>query len=87
MLARNGSRYSTTGYNLMPLEQRFSEQGDSGNLIYNKCLLPLEGNWFSEQGDSSCGDALSLRVTNVICEEKSKFQKILIFDRFVVDDK
>ena len=59
------------------------EQQASGKLDNTpKCLLPLEGQWFSEKGDSSCGDALSHRVKSIVCQEKSKFQDIMIFDRF-----
>ena len=48
-----------------------------------KSLRPLEGQWFSEQGESWSGHALSLKVKKVLYHERSRLQEILIFDRFV----
>ena len=41
----------------------------------------LEGNWFSEVNEQWPGNAFSLKVKQVVCREKSKYQDILIFDR------
>ena len=44
-------------------------------------LGELEGSWFSEVNSDWPGNAFSLKVKEVICHEKSKYQDILIFER------
>ncbi len=42
----------------------------------------LPGKWFSEVNESWPGHAFSLEIKEVIHQERSKYQDILIFDRY-----
>ena len=44
----------------------------------------IQNGWFSEINDQWPGQALSLEVEEILFEEKSKYQDILVFKRYVL---
>ena len=41
----------------------------------------LDDSWFSEVNSEWPGNAFSLKIKEILCQEKSDYQDIMIFDR------
>jgi spermidine synthase len=46
-------------------------------------MSKVENGWFAEINDLWYGQAMFLEVKKVLCDKKSKYQDILIFERLV----
>ena len=42
----------------------------------------MDGNWFYEKGDTFPGQVLGLEVKNILFHEKSKYQDVMVIERY-----